>query len=272
MCQGEAPDVFGFDEDADQVVVLQEHPDESLRPQVEAAVQYCPAMALAIEEELRVTCPLTRAEIEEFWESWLDINREAERTGDWRVMAEWYAEDATYGWMYSPDEHFMAVGRDQIRDWAIGIEMDGLDGWHYDYQVTMIDEQERWCVGFWKQRSGIIDDATGEEYEILGIGGSWFGVERQVGGADDGRSSSPGSATGSTCRRPRTRSSRSSRPARRPTPCSSGCRSAASTCPGTTATQDIPSSVWPPPVERGDYVTQEARSAADDPATRRPSC
>ncbi|HET9420878.1 MAG TPA: ferredoxin [Nocardioides sp.] len=51
MCQAEAPDVFGFDDDADRVVVLQEHPDESLRPQVEAAVRYCPAMALAIEEE-----------------------------------------------------------------------------------------------------------------------------------------------------------------------------------------------------------------------------
>lgn len=51
MCQGEAPDVFGFDADADTVVVLQHHPDESLRPQVKAAVQYCPAMALAIEEE-----------------------------------------------------------------------------------------------------------------------------------------------------------------------------------------------------------------------------
>ena len=51
MCQGEAPDVFGFDVDADRVVLLTEHPDESLRPQVEAAVRYCPAMALAIEEE-----------------------------------------------------------------------------------------------------------------------------------------------------------------------------------------------------------------------------
>ena len=37
MCQGEAPDVFGFDEDADQVVVLRESPDESLRPQVAAS-------------------------------------------------------------------------------------------------------------------------------------------------------------------------------------------------------------------------------------------
>ena len=50
MCQGEAPDVFGFDEGADLVVVLQEHPEESLRPQVQAAVRYCPAMALAIED------------------------------------------------------------------------------------------------------------------------------------------------------------------------------------------------------------------------------
>jgi len=51
MCQGEAPAVFGFDEDSDQVVVRNEHPDESLRPQVLDAVKYCPAMALAIEEE-----------------------------------------------------------------------------------------------------------------------------------------------------------------------------------------------------------------------------
>ncbi len=50
VCQGEAPGVFGFDEDADVVVVLAERPDPSLRPQVEAAVRYCPAMALALDD------------------------------------------------------------------------------------------------------------------------------------------------------------------------------------------------------------------------------
>ncbi|MGA8255553.1 MAG: ferredoxin [Nocardioides sp.] len=50
MCQAEAPDVFEFDEDADLVVVLQEYPDDAARPQVESAVRYCPAMALAIED------------------------------------------------------------------------------------------------------------------------------------------------------------------------------------------------------------------------------
>jgi ferredoxin len=51
MCQAEAPTVFGFDVGADLVVLLQERPEESLRPQVEAAVRYCPAMALEILEE-----------------------------------------------------------------------------------------------------------------------------------------------------------------------------------------------------------------------------
>jgi len=50
MCQAEAPDVFGFDEGADQVTVLQEHPDDGLRPQVRSAIRYCPAMALGLEE------------------------------------------------------------------------------------------------------------------------------------------------------------------------------------------------------------------------------
>jgi len=51
MCLGEAPEVFGFDVEADHVVVTEEHPDDSQRHLVEAAVQYCPAMALAIEDQ-----------------------------------------------------------------------------------------------------------------------------------------------------------------------------------------------------------------------------
>ncbi len=50
VCQGEAPDVFGFDEAADVVVLLDPEPDESRRADVAAAVKYCPALALSIEE------------------------------------------------------------------------------------------------------------------------------------------------------------------------------------------------------------------------------
>ena len=199
---------------------------------------------------------LTRAEIEEFWETWLQINRDAEKSGDWRVMADWYAEDATYGWMLTPDEHFMAVGRDQIRDWAIGIEMDGFDGWHYDYQATVIDEKNAMVVGFWKQRSGIIDDATGKEFEVPGLGGSWFGVERQAGrraevllAARLVRLRRDGPHHGS---RAQVRQG-ARHPARR------GSRSSVSRCPATTGPRTCPRRVWPPPVEAGEFVTQDRR-------------
>jgi ferredoxin len=49
-CQAEAPTVFGFDDATDKVVVLDEHPDESLRDAVTSAVKYCPAMALTMED------------------------------------------------------------------------------------------------------------------------------------------------------------------------------------------------------------------------------
>lgn len=51
LCQAEAPTVFGFDEDADVVVLLDEHPEEALRADVTTAVKYCPAFALSIEED-----------------------------------------------------------------------------------------------------------------------------------------------------------------------------------------------------------------------------
>jgi ferredoxin len=50
MCQLEAPTVFGLSDDEDKVVVLDENPDESLRAEVTAAIKYCPAMALSLED------------------------------------------------------------------------------------------------------------------------------------------------------------------------------------------------------------------------------
>jgi hypothetical protein len=201
-----------------------------------------------------MTVSLTRAEIEAFWDTWLEVNREAERIGDWRIMADWYAEDATYGWMYTPDEHFMAVGREEIRELAIGQKMAGLDGWHYDYQATLIDEKTQMVVGFWKQRSGIIDDATGEEYEILGIGGSWFGIERQPDGElrfawqrdwfDLGSTAHTFLAIAAAGKAPQALLDRMAVDGR--------------SQPGHYRLADLPSPVWPPPVERGDFITQEA--------------
>ena len=206
---------------------------------------------------------LSRTEIEEFWDSWLVINRDAERTGDWRVMAEHYAIDATYGWMYGPDEHFMAVGRDQIRDWAIGIEMDGLDGWHYDYVATVIDEKNAMVVGFWKQKSGIIDDAIGEEFEILGIGGSWFGVERQTEGADTGQLKFAWQRDWFDMPSTAHTMMKILESGKAPQTLLKRMEVVGLGVPGHYRLKDIPSTVWPPPVEAGQFVTQESLAGTD---------
>jgi hypothetical protein len=112
-------------------------------------------------------------ELAEMVERWLAANRRAEEANDWKPMAELFTEDATYGWNLGPGEEFMAVGRDEIRDVALGLEMGGLDGWTYPYQKVLIDPRQGEVIGLWKQ----LADARrpdGRPYEVAGLGGSWF--------------------------------------------------------------------------------------------------
>ncbi len=67
-----------------------------------------------------------RQELEEMMQRWLDINHRCEQQLDWAPMADMYTEDATYGWNVGPTDEFMAVGRDEIREYALGLEMEGL--------------------------------------------------------------------------------------------------------------------------------------------------
>jgi hypothetical protein len=65
------------------------------------------------------------------------------------------------------------VGRDEIRQYALGLEMAGLGGWTYPYQRVLIDDVQGEILGLWKQ----VADVTrpdGTPYEIAGLGGSWF--------------------------------------------------------------------------------------------------
>ncbi|MFZ4373436.1 MAG: YybH family protein [Mycobacterium sp.] len=114
---------------------------------------------------------LPREQLEDFIQRWMDANREAERKGDWKGLAEFFAPDATYGWNIGPKEDVMCVGRDEIREIALGYEMAGLEGWSYPYQKVIIDDKIGEVVGFWKQ---VATDADGTQATIYGIGGSWF--------------------------------------------------------------------------------------------------
>lgn len=48
VCMGIAPEIFEVRDD-DNLYLLQEEPDESLRPKVEEAVRRCPKQAISIE-------------------------------------------------------------------------------------------------------------------------------------------------------------------------------------------------------------------------------
>jgi len=119
----------------------------------------------------------SREQLDEWVERWLQANKDAEAAGDWKPMADFYTEDATYGWNIGPKEDVMCVGRDQIRDVALGLEMEGLENWVYEYQKVLVDEKLGEIVGFWKQ---IATKGDGTKDEIYGIGGSWFRLNDQL--------------------------------------------------------------------------------------------
>ena len=115
---------------------------------------------------------LPREQLEDWVERWLQVNRDAEKAGDWKPLADFYADDATYGWNIGPKEDVMCIGIDEIRDIALGLEMAGLEGWKYPYQ--------RWSSTTGSARSSDSGSRSpdptsdGGEREIYGIGGSWF--------------------------------------------------------------------------------------------------
>jgi hypothetical protein len=120
---------------------------------------------------------LPRADLDKWVDEWLEANRECERKGDWKPLAEFYTDDATYGWNIGPKEDVMCVGKNEIRDVALGLEMEGLENWVYEYQKVLVDDKQGEIVGFWKQ---IVNKSDGSQDEIYGIGGSWFRLDANL--------------------------------------------------------------------------------------------
>ena len=115
-----------------------------------------------------------REELEEMVTRWLQANVDCEKDGDWtKHLAPMYAENAVYGWNIGPNEEFVANGRQEICDLALGYQMKGFEEWEYPYHDIIIDEKRGTVIGFWKQVAPY-KRKDGSFYEIAGIGGSWF--------------------------------------------------------------------------------------------------
>ena len=115
-----------------------------------------------------------RAELEEMLQRWLQANIDAEKEGNWtKYLPPMYKEDAVYTWNIGPNEEFVANGRQEIADVALGYQMKGFEDWEYPYHDIVIDEKRGTVIGFWRQTSPF-KRRDGTPYVIEGIGGSWF--------------------------------------------------------------------------------------------------
>ena len=115
-----------------------------------------------------------RAELEEMVERWLEANRQSEKDGNWaNHLGAMYTEEAEYRWNIGPNEEFVARGRKQIEEWALGAQMEGFEKWQYPYHRILIDEKQGEVIGLWRQIAPELRE-DGSDYEVEGIGGSWF--------------------------------------------------------------------------------------------------
>jgi hypothetical protein len=115
-----------------------------------------------------------RRELEEMIERWLEANKKAEREGDWiGNLGAMYTDDAEYSWNMGPNREFIARSRKEIEDWALGVHMKGFEKWRYPYDKILIDEQQGELIGIWRQVAPVKRE-DGSEYEVAGVGGSWF--------------------------------------------------------------------------------------------------
>lgn len=115
-----------------------------------------------------------RKELEAMVERWLQANRDSERDGVWaKHLAGMYTEDAEYGWNMGPDQEFLARGRQEIEEIALGFHMEGFEAWRYPYDRVLIDEELGEVIGIWRQVAPATR-ADGTPYEVAGLGGSWF--------------------------------------------------------------------------------------------------
>ena len=117
---------------------------------------------------------VARAELEEMVRRWIDAHDRATATGDWKsTLGAFYTDDAEYRWDLGPDETFVARGLQEIREIAIGYQMQGFERWSYPYERVVIDEAKGEVVGFWRQISPY-KRPDGTFYEVPGFGCSYF--------------------------------------------------------------------------------------------------
>ena len=144
MCELEAPDYFKVPKRG-KVEILNAEPPEEDRAEDRASRVGVSHPSTVHQRERKtdnaVTTPRADSRIGSSG-GWRPTAT-AEKDGRLAPLADFYTDDATYGWNIGPKEDVMCVGIDEIRDIALGLEMEGLENWSYEYQKVLIDEKHR---------------------------------------------------------------------------------------------------------------------------------
>ena len=114
----------------------------------------------------------SREEMEEMVERWIAVNKKAEAEGNWRSLADMFAEDIVYGWE-TPNGKYLFNDRETVRETCVGAAMDPYQGWTYPYDKIVIDEKKGEVFATWWQTPpGAPKREDGSEMKV--IGASWF--------------------------------------------------------------------------------------------------
>lgn len=108
----------------------------------------------------------TRDEVRQMLDRWLETNREAEASGDWAGLADYYAPDATYRYTIGAFGSREAIGRDAVRALVMERDMIGFQGWTFPYEWIVIDGEK--VMTKWYMQPPF-ERPDGTPYRVLGM-------------------------------------------------------------------------------------------------------
>lgn len=107
----------------------------------------------------------TREEIRAVMQRFVATSDRCAETGDWRPLAEFYAEDAVYQYTMGGAGTRVARGREEVRRLVMERDMMGFDGWTFPYDWICIDG-DKVITKWWNQAPAARPD--GSPYRVVG--------------------------------------------------------------------------------------------------------
>jgi ketosteroid isomerase-like protein len=108
----------------------------------------------------------SKDEVRALFDRWLAANQQAEATGNWSPLADYYAPDAVYRYTLGAFGERVAHGREEIRRVVMERDMTGFKGWTFPYEWVVIDGDK--VMTKWYNQAPYTR-ADGSPYRVVGM-------------------------------------------------------------------------------------------------------